>query len=52
MKESSLLDEYQKLSPGIAKIFVLPQIPEVNKNTSYLYQLYEEFLNEKVVLFY
>ncbi|OGU77759.1 MAG: hypothetical protein A2V93_10815 [Ignavibacteria bacterium RBG_16_34_14] len=46
MKESSLLDEYQKLSPGIAKIFVLPQIPEVNKNTSYLYQLYEEFLND------
>jgi glycosyltransferase involved in cell wall biosynthesis len=46
MKETSLSDEYQKLSTGVAKIFVLPQIPEVNRNTSYLFQLYKEFLTE------
>lgn len=45
MIETSLSDEYQRLFPGVAKIFVLPEISEVNKNTSYLYQLYKEFLN-------
>jgi len=45
MIETSLSDEYQKLSPGVTKIFVLPKISEINKKTSYLYQLYKEFLN-------
>jgi glycosyltransferase involved in cell wall biosynthesis len=44
MNESSLLNEYQKLFPGVEKIFVLPQIPDHNLNTSYLFQLYKEFL--------
>ena len=50
MRESSLSDEYQKLSPGVAKIFVLPQIPQVNRNTSYLYQLYKDFLNNSSLI--
>ncbi len=45
MIESSLLNEYQQLFPGVTKIFVIPQIPQINKDTSYLYQLYKEFLN-------
>src|SRR5690606_41371360 len=44
MNESSLLNEYQKLLPGAEKLFVIPQIPDINKNTSYLYQLYKDFL--------
>jgi hypothetical protein len=55
MNESSLLNEYQKLFPGVKKVFVLPQIPEVNKNTSYLYQFYKDILKDsspvKVVSF-
>ena len=46
MTETSLLNEYQKLSPGVTKIFVLPQIPYLNRNTSYLYQLYKDFLED------
>src|SRR5690554_1175423 len=45
MNESSLLNEYQKLLPGAEKLFVIPQIPDINKNTSYLYQLYKDYLN-------
>jgi len=45
MIESSLLNEYQKLSPGVSRIFVVPEIPQLNKDTSYLYQFYKEFLN-------
>ncbi len=50
MRETSLSDEYQKLSPGVVKIFILPQIPEVNRNTSYLYQLYKDFLNNSSLI--
>lgn len=45
MNETSLLNEYQKLLPGAEKIFVIPQIPDLNRNTSYLYQLYKDFFN-------
>ncbi len=44
MSETSLLKEYRELSPDVTKIFVLPKIPLVNSSTSYLYQLYKEFL--------
>lgn len=46
MKENSLFNEYNELLPGVSKIFVIPQIPTENKNTSYLYQLYKPFLND------
>jgi glycosyltransferase involved in cell wall biosynthesis len=42
---TSLSDEYRKLSPAAIKIFVVPKIPYVNRNTNYLYQLYKEFIN-------
>ncbi|RPI69177.1 MAG: hypothetical protein EHM47_13690, partial [Ignavibacteriales bacterium] len=45
MNETSLLNEYQKLFPGAEKIFVVPQIADLNRNTSYLYQLYKDLLN-------
>jgi glycosyltransferase involved in cell wall biosynthesis len=55
MRETSLSDEYQKLLPDVAIIFVIPKIPFANRNTSYLYQLYKHFLNEpskiKIVTF-
>ena len=44
MKDYSLRNEYEKLSPGVVKVFVVPQIPVKNRNTSYLCQLYKEFL--------
>ena len=43
MNETSLLNEYQKLCPGITKVFVIPQIPQKNRDTSYLFQLYKNF---------
>jgi beta-1,4-mannosyltransferase len=45
MNEESLLNEYQSLCQGVTKVFVIPKIPDSNKNTSYLYQLYKSFLN-------
>jgi beta-1,4-mannosyltransferase len=45
MNEESLLNEYQSLYQGVTKVFVIPKIPDSNKNTSYLYQLYKSFLN-------
>lgn len=50
MNETSLLSEYQKLIPDVKKIFVLPQIPLLNRNTSYLYQLYKDFIRESSVV--
>lgn len=44
MNETSLLVEYQKLCPGVTKVFVVPKISQKNRDTSYLYQLYENFL--------
>ena len=35
MNETSLLNEYQKLCPGITKVFVIPQIPQKNRDTSF-----------------
>jgi glycosyltransferase involved in cell wall biosynthesis len=43
MNETSLQVEYQKLCPGITKVFVVPKIPQKNKDTSYLYQFYKSF---------
>jgi len=44
MTETSLLNEYRKLLPDVTKIFVVPEIPDVNRDTSYLNQFYKEFL--------
>lgn len=44
MNETSLLKEYQNLSPLVTKIFVLPKIPSQNLNTNYLYQLYKDYI--------
>jgi beta-1,4-mannosyltransferase len=41
----SLIDEYRRLLPGIKKIFIVPEIQKINKDTSYLYQFYKELLN-------
>lgn len=46
MDETSLQNEYQKLCPDITKVFVIPKIPDSNRNTSYLYQFYKSFLND------
>ncbi len=44
MNETSLQVEYQKLCPGVTKVFVVPKIPQKNRDTSYLYQFYKNFL--------
>jgi len=42
-----LLNEYKTLQPDVQKIFVVPLINEVNKQTDYLYQLYKTLIEEK-----
>ena len=46
MNETSLQVEYQKLCPGVTKVFVVPKVPQKNRDTSYLYQLYKNFLED------
>ena len=45
MTEEKLLKEYLTLAPHLKKLYVVPLLNPGNKNTDYLYQLYENIIN-------
>jgi beta-1,4-mannosyltransferase len=47
MIQQVLLKEYKSLQPDLQKIFVIPLIGKVNKQTNYLYQLYRPLIEKE-----
>ncbi|RPI66932.1 MAG: hypothetical protein EHM47_15705, partial [Ignavibacteriales bacterium] len=47
MIEHPLYSEYQKISPDVRKIYVVPKINYSSRCTDYVYLLYKDFLEDK-----
>lgn len=47
MNQTTLLAEYQKICPGVERIYVIPHIARFSRHNSYLRQLYQPFFQSE-----